>query len=237
MRAIRLSFFHMLKTVMHDKMLFAALLSPVLAGIAIHFGVPFAERVLVQITDLPAVLFPYYGLFDIFFASLTPVMFCFIAAMMVLEEHDDHIDRYLFITGLGKNGYFVSRIMLPALLAFGMTATLLPGFGLTKLSIMEILFLSLAGSLQGIVIALLIVSLSSNKLEGMAVTKLSSLMILGAVVPYFVPAPIDLCMCFVPSFWVGKADTERKPIVMLLSVLVAVGWVLFLKRKYDRKIR
>ena len=42
MRAVRLSFFHMLKVVMKDRMLFAALLSPVLAGTAIHFGVPFA---------------------------------------------------------------------------------------------------------------------------------------------------------------------------------------------------
>ena len=31
MRAIRLSFFHMLKVVMHDRMLFVALMSPVLA--------------------------------------------------------------------------------------------------------------------------------------------------------------------------------------------------------------
>ena len=237
MRAIRTSFFHMLKVVLHDKMLFAALISPVLAGMAIHFGVPFAEKVLVQITDFSAVLSPYYGLFDIFFASLTPAMFCFIAAMVVLEEHDDHIDRYLFITGLGRNGYFVSRIMLPVLFAFAIAAILLPLVKLTALSGVEIVFLSLTGSLQGIVIALLIVALSSNKLEGMAVTKLSSLMILGAVVPYFVPTPIDLCAFFLPSFWMGKAVAEKKPIALLMSVPVAICWIIFVKRKYDRKIR
>ena len=236
MRAIRLSFFHMLKVVMHDRMLFAALMSPVLAGIAICFGVPFAEKMLIQVTGLTAVLTPYYGLFDIFFASLTAVMFCFIAAMVVLEEHDDHIDRYLFITSLGRNGYFVSRILIPALFAFAITAILLPGVKLTELSGVEIILLSLTGSLQGIVIALLIVTISSNKLEGMAVTKLSSLMILGAIVPFFLPSPIDLCAFFLPSFWMGKAVTERKPVVMLLSVLVAASWILCLKRKQDRKL-
>lgn len=89
MRAIHLSFFHMLKVAMHDRMLFAGLMSPVLAGIAIHFGVPFAEKMLIQVTGLPAVLTPYYGLFDIFFASLTPVMFCFIAAMVYLKRQYD----------------------------------------------------------------------------------------------------------------------------------------------------
>ncbi|MGN1198945.1 MAG: ABC transporter permease [Acetatifactor sp.] len=236
MRAIRLSFFHMLKVVMHDKMLFAALTSPALAGTAIHFGVPFAEKMLIQVTGLPAVLTPYYGLFDIFFASLTSVMFCFIATMVALEEHDDHIDRYLFITGLGRRGYFISRMILPAILALVMTVILLPMFELIKWSVIEILFLSLTGSLQGIVIALLIVTLSANKLEGMAVTKLSSLIRFGAVVPYFVPAPIDLCVYFLPSFWMGKAVSEGKPIVMLLSVFVAVIWILILKRKYDRKM-
>lgn len=236
MRAIRLSFFHMLKVVMHDRMLFAALMSPVLAGIAICFGVPFAEKMLIQVTGLTAVLTPYYGLFDIFFASLTPVMFCFIAAMVVLEEHDDHIDRYLFITGLGRSGHFISRMILPAILAFLITVILLPVFKLTELSGVEIIFLSLTGSLQGINIALLIVTLSSNKLEGMAVTKLSSLMMLGAVVPFFVPASFGYCAIFLPSFWMGKAVVERKPIVMLPSVLVAVIWFLFLKRKYDRKM-
>ena len=155
MRAVRLSFFYMLKIVMQDKMLFAALMSPIFAGIAIYFGVPVAEKLLIQETGLRAVLTPYYGLFDIFFASLTPVMFCFIVSMVVLEENDDHIDFYLFITGLGKKGYFVSRMVLPALLAFLITVILLPVVKLTALSGVEIILLSLAGSLQGIVIALL----------------------------------------------------------------------------------
>lgn len=236
MRAIFRSFLHMMKVVMHDKMLFAALIAPVLAGTAIRFLVPAAENTLVRIADFPVFLTLYYGLFDIFLASLSPVMFCFIAAMVVLEEHDDHIDRYLFVTGLGRNGYFVSRMMLPAFFAFVMTTLLLPVFELTKRSVAEILFLSLSGSLQGIVIALLIVTLSSNKLEGMAVTKLLSLMIFGAVVPYFVPAPIDRCAFFLPSFWMGKAMLEGKPVVLLLSAMVSVCWILFLKRKYDRKI-
>lgn len=59
MRAVRLSFFHMLKIVMQDKMLFAALMSPIFAGIAIHFGVPVAEKLLIQETGLTAVLTPY----------------------------------------------------------------------------------------------------------------------------------------------------------------------------------
>lgn len=91
--------------------------------------------------------------------------------MVMLEERDDHIDRYLFITGLGKRGYYISRIVIPAFGALAVTVILLPIFGLTDLSFLEIFFLALAGTLQGIIIALMVIRLSSNKLEGMAITK------------------------------------------------------------------
>ena len=64
-----------------------------------------------------------------------------------------------------------------------MTVILLPVFKLTALSAVEVLLLSGTGALQGIIIALLIVTLSTNKLEGMAVTKMSTLTILGAFAP------------------------------------------------------
>ena len=235
MKAIRLSFFQMLKFVSKDKMLLAALLAPLLAGSAIRFGVPFTEGILTRVTALPAILSPYYGLFVIFFSSITPAMFCFIAAMVVLEERDDHVDRYLFVTGLGRNGYFVSRIGLPALAAFVVTAALLPVFRLAALSMWSIILLSLTGSLQGIFIALLIVALSSNKLEGMAITKLSSLMMLGAVTPYFVPAPVCFWFSFLPSFWVGMAVYESNLVYMLPSVLIAGFLIWALRRSLDKK--
>lgn len=228
MKAIRLSFSHMLKLVRQDRMLLAAGLAPLLAGIATRYAVPLAEGSLVRLTGAEAVLAPYYALFDLFFASLTPAMFCFIAAMVMLEERDDHIDRYLFVTGLGRNGYFVSRIGFPALAAFGVTAMLLPVFHLTPLTAGAILLMSFVGTMQGIIIALLIVTISSNKLEGMAVTKLASLMMLGAAIPYFIPAPFSFACSFLPSFWMGKAMVEHCLLYLLPSLAVEGGWIVVL---------
>ncbi|MGM9590149.1 MAG: hypothetical protein ACI3V0_08275 [Faecousia sp.] len=237
MRAIGLSFFHMLKLIRQDRMLLAAGVAPLLAGIAIRYAVPFAEGSLVRLTGTQAVLAPYYALFDLFLASLTPAMFCFIAAMVMLEERDDHIDRYLSATALGRNGYFLSRIVLPALAAFVVTAILLPVFHLSPLSAAAIPLLSLAGSLQGMIIGLLIVTISSNKLEGMAITKLSSLMMLGAVIPYFVPAPFCLGFSFLPSFWMGKAMMERNLLYLLPSIAAAGCWIAVLWRRSCKALR
>lgn len=236
MKAIYRSFLNMLKFIRRDMMLIAALAAPFLAGIAIRFIVPFIEKTLIGFTGMNAVISPYYGLFDILFASVAPAMFCFIAAMVMLEERDEHIDRYLFITGLGKSGYIVSRIVIPALFSFAITAALLPVFGLTAPSAAQILLLSLTGTLQGITIALLVVTLSSNKLEGMAITKLSSLIIFGAAVPYFVPTPFSFFAFLLPSFWIGKAIIENNMIFMLLSIIAAGCWIMILQKKYFKKL-
>lgn len=215
----------MLRLIRQDRMLLAAEIAPFLAGIAIRYAVPLAESGLVRLTGADTVLAPYYALFDLFLACLTPAMFCFISAMVMLEEWDDHIDRYLSATALGRNGYYISRILLPALAAFAVTAILLPVFHLTPLSAGATVLLALAGTLQGIIIGLLIVTISSNKLEGMAVTKLSSLMMLGAVIPHFVPAPFSFGFSFLPSFWMGKGVLERSLLYLLPSIAAAGVWI------------
>ena len=213
----------------------AAGLAPLLAGLAIRFGMPLLEKTLMGFNGSPFVLLPYYGLFHFFFASLSPAMVCFIAAMVMLEERDEQIDRYLIVTGLGRKEYFASRIVIPALLAFAVTAVLLPLFNLTALSAAEIFFFSLTGTVQGVLMALLTVSFSSNKLEGMAATKLSLLMIFGAVVPFFVPSPVRFFFAFLPSFWMGKVILENDLLYALLSVFAAGSWIMLLWRVYNGK--
>lgn len=232
MRAIRLNFLHMLKFVNHDMMLLAAGSAPVLAGLAIRFLIPLMEKALCRYTGMSSIMVPYYGLFDVFFSALTPAIFCFIAAMIMLEERDDHIDRYLFVTGLRHRGYYVSHVVFPALAAFVVTLILLPVFKLTDLSLGDTVLLALTGTLQGIIISLLVVTVSSNKLEGMAVTKLSSLIMFGSLVPYFVPAPVNYFLSFLPSFWTGKALAVNNPVYMLPAVMVSLIWIVILSIKF-----
>ena len=228
MRAIRLSFIQMLRFVRRDMMLLAAGLAPFLMGAAIRLGIPLMEEALMTITGRPYILAPYYSLFDIFYAAITPAMFCFIAAMVMLEERDDHIDRYLFVTELGKRGYYISRIVVPAMVAFVISSVLLPIFRLEVISFGQILFLSLSGTLQGIIIALIVVNISSNKLEGMALMKCSSLLMLGAMGPYFIKRPFSHILFFMPSYWTALGITEANAIYMLPVVLVSAIWICIL---------
>lgn len=236
MRAIRSGFLQMLVFMRRDMMLSATCLAPVLAGLGIRFGIPFLEDVLTERFSKSAVLSPYYALIDIFFSMLSPAMFCFISAMVSLEEADEKTAAYLFVTPLGRKGYLAARFCLPGAASFLVTAALLPVFGLSTRSLEDILSLSAGGTLQGVIVALLIVTFSSNKLEGMAAAKLSSLLIFGAAVPFFLRQGTQYIMSPLPSFWIGKAVFEDTLVFMLPAFASSAVWIRFLLRRYLRKI-
>ena len=236
MKAIKLSFFQMVSTMRRDMMLFVSCLAPIFAGFFFRFAIPLLETALTDGFHMTAVISPYYKLLDILFAMLPSTMFCFVSAMISLEERDEKTAVYLFITPLRKTGYIVARFGVPSAIAFLATIILLPVFKLTPLSPLTILLLATGGTLQGMIVALLVLTVSSNKLEGMAVTKLSTLTIFGAVIPFFITSDIQYVISPLPSFWIGKAILENMPLYMLPAFVLSAMWICFLFKRYLRKI-
>lgn len=236
MKAIRLSFVQMVAYMRRDMMLFAACLAPIFAGLLFRFVIPLLEASFTDYFRISAILSPYYALIDIFFAMLSPTMFCFVSAMVSLEETDEKTAVYLFVTPLGKTGYLAARFGVPAVFAFFITVALLPVFKLTSLSPIDMILLASGGTLQGTIISLLILTLSSNKLEGMAVAKLSSLMIFGAAIPFFIKHNAQYVISPLPSFWIGKAIFESMPLYILPAFALSAMWIRFLLKRYLRKI-
>lgn len=236
MRAIRLSFFQMLAYMRQDMMLFTVCFAPVPIGLVFRFAIPFLEAVLTDWFHISAIIAPYYALIDTFFAMLSPTMFCFVSAMVSLEEADEKTAAYLFVTPLGKNGYLAARFCIPSVVAFLVTVVLLPVFKLTSLSTIDIVLLAAGGTLQGIITSLLILTISSNKLEGMAVAKLSGLMIFGTAIPFFIKDDLQYVLFSLPSFWIGKAVCENILLYMLPAFTLLALWIYSLLKRYLRKI-
>lgn len=236
MRAVRLCFLHMLACLRRDKMLLAACAAPVLAGLFFRFGIPFLEAVFTEWLRRPAVLSPYYRLIDVFFVMLSPAMFCFVAAMVSLEEADEKTAAYLFVTPLGKRGYLAARLGVPAGAAFFLNLILFPVFRLTNFLPAAAFLLAACGTLQGMIVALLVLAVSSNKLEGMAMTKLAMLTILGAILPFFVKGNLQYAAFALPSFWMGRAACGQGMLSLFPAFALSWVWIYFLLIRYQRKM-
>ena len=230
MKKILSSTIQIFKQIKSDPMMFAACFSPFIMGTLIKFGIPFLER----ITKFS--LQVYYPIFDLLLSIMAPVLLCFAFAMITLEEIDDKVSRYFSITPLGKSGYLFTRLGVPSIISAIIAFIVLLLFSLEKLSIGMTICLALLGSVQAIIVSLMIITLSSNKLEGMAVTKLAALTLLGIPAPFFIDSYYQFSVGFLPSFWVAKAMQNEAVLYFSIGLMVALVWYYFLTKRLFRKL-
>ncbi len=230
------SFCQMLSQIKKDPMLLVSLIAPTLAGVAFRFLIPFLEGILCKQLQKKELLEPYYILFDSLLMLLAPIMFCFAAAMVILMEVDDHIATYYYVTPVGKQGYLIGRLVIPSLFGAIYSIILYLFFHLVKIPVSTMILGILASAFMSVILSLMVVSLASNKVEGMAITKLSGIVLLGILVPFFVKGRIQYITAFLPSFWLGKYMLERSFIFVLISFIFSIIYIIGFGRHFLNKI-
>lgn len=231
MKIFFLNFKQMMLCVRKDGMLVIVCFAPLLCGCFFKFLLP----ILITTFQLPNFeCLP--SICDLLLLVITPIMFCFISAMIILEEIDDHICGYLAITPLTKRGYLYSRLGLPTLLAIFFTFPIFMFFQLSNHSIFFVFLFSCLASLQGLIISLIIISFSSNKLEGMACAKISSLSGIGMIIPFLISDAQQYFFAFLPTFWLAKSFMNFNLVPILLTLITSMIWVMILYQCFIRKM-
>ncbi|MDF2472964.1 MAG: hypothetical protein K0R21_746 [Anaerocolumna sp.] len=236
MKAIWRAFGSFVVEIRNDFMLAACLFTPVLLGFVYMFVIPVLEEFLsARFPNLTA-LTPYYLMLDLLLLILTSVMFAFSGIMVILGELDNGTAKYLMVTPLGKKGYLASRIGIPMIIStfYGILALMV--FKLSDISLVMIVICALLSGIISIVISLLVISLAKNKLEGMALTKLSGFIILGLPVAFFITSPIGYMTGILPSFWVAKLAITENGLIIIPYIVITILWIGVLYRKFNAKL-
>ncbi len=237
MRAIQISFLQLIKQLRSDSILLVLFLVPFFVGTIFRFGLPSVEKYLTNYFSVSAILVPYYQLTDVLLSILIPTMLGFVAALIILEEADSGITRYLTVTPLGKKGYLISRLGITTVISVPLNLIFTSFFSLTNCTFPIILSLSIFGALHALLVALMIVALSSNKVEGMAIGKLTLLISLGLFVPYFISGWVSYLFALLPSFWAAKFVAEGQYVYLFLSLMINSIYVLLLFQHFAAKLR
>lgn len=236
MKALSASLHGLLRTLRSDLMLFFILPVPLFCAAALYFVIPIAEHFLTDWFHVPILLSPYYLAFDLLAGSMSPFMLAYVSIMVVLEERDDGLTRYLAVTPLGRGGYLLSRVGFPVLFGTVYTVPLLAFFSLTRPALWLICLIALIGGLSGAIAALLVPSLAENKVEGMALVKTSSLLLLGLCVPFFVSGPLRYLAAPLPSFWMAELAISAQGWYLLPALAFSALWLSGLYRRFSQKI-
>jgi len=229
------SFSVFIRQILRDNMLFAVCAAPLLAAVVFRFCVPAAESLLCAQLGQAAVLKGYYLLFDLCLCVITPYLFCFASAMVMLTEYDENMTAYMAVTPVGKRGYITSRLVLPAAISFFASALLLAGFSLTAWQPLTMLTACLLSGLMSVALALMLFAFSHNRVEGMAMAKLSGLVLLGLPVPFFLTSGLQYLFAPLPSFWLAKLCVTQSGWFLLPGLGTSLIWIAVLYKRFERK--
>jgi len=236
MKALFHCFVNFIYQIVRDKMLWAVCMAPILTACFFYFGIPYAEMLLCDYFQRQEVLSGYYLLVDLVLILITPYMFCFASAMVMLTEYDENMAAYIAVTPVGKRGYILSRLVFPAVISFCAAVLLLHFFALTDWPLWLLFMSCLLTSFLNVGMALLIFSFSHNRIEGMAMAKLSGLLLLGLPVPFFLSSPVQYLFSLLPSFWIAKLSLTHHPLFLFAAILSSLIWIGISYSKFDRKL-
>lgn len=157
---------------------------------------------------------------------VAPVAIClpafiigWVTGFLFLEDRDDGPLLAVDVTPVGKNGFMTYRIAVTAILAIVITLLgapiLLPGAGWPLVALLSVLV-----AMQAIASALILPALARNKVEGLAITKLTNIASMAPLLA-IIPSPLRYLGGFVPTFWVGELlDLSGKPYLPLAAAAV-----------------
>lgn len=156
--------------------------------------------------------------------ALPAYLIGWVTGFLLLEDRDDGPLLAMEITPIGKSGFFAYRVAVTALIGF------LVGLFSARLIFPELDWLMsslLAGLLgmEAVTVAFVLLALAANKVEGLAITKLTNI---GSVFPLvaIVPWPGRYLAGIVPSFWIGEllglSSEAYLPAWLVVALAIAV---------------
>lgn len=220
-----------LRQIMRDGMLFALIPAPVMIGLLFRLGIPFVNRAIEE--KLSFSLLPWYGLVDGLLICLTPMLTAMITAFLLLEERDEGISAFYQVTPTAGYSYMVARIGFPMAWAILVTSIITLICRLSGLSVMAVLCCALVSTLMGIALAMMVVTIASNRVEGLALSKLMGISLLGLVAVWAVPAPYAYLAAFLPSFWIGRIIAEGlAPFSLAMALSLCAIWIFIFTRRF-----
>jgi len=187
-------------------------------------------------------LFQFPNLADLIgpLALLMPAFLIgWVVGFLLLEDRDDHTLLAIETTSMGKTGFITYRLGLACTLGAMLTLAAAVQIYPTMPIALKV-FLSFMVALETAIVALLLLALAGNKVEGLALSKILNL---GLLFPLLtaIPSAWRLLGGIVPSFWIGellnRSDFGEISALgaMIVTSVVHVCWLIYLLKVTARR--
>lgn len=196
-------------------MLLMALTLPIFLTLLFRYLLPWAADMVFLRWQLD--ISTHYPFFTGVMVMVAPQMLGMLSGFMLLEERDENLPVYYAVTPLGKEGWLLWRMTLPVLLTFLLTLVFMAGVAIIPVNLSVLPVVGLA-ALQAPFLALIAAAFAGNKVEGMALSKALSLIMLAPVAGYVLAWPWWLPASIIPTFWLPRALLAASALEYWLSL-------------------
>lgn len=191
-----------IRHIAQDPLLLGSLLGPLAVILFARYAFP---PLAAWVRDRYAVDISAYTDFAAFFLlTAIPLLSGIMTGLLMLDERDENLIAYFGVTPLTRRGYYRYRLFWPSLFTLLTTGLFLLCSGMLEIRV-ESAYTLLLYALQTPWIALLLAAVAANKVEGLALSKLSGLLFAGPVVVFFVPEPWQWAGVVIPTYWPAKS--------------------------------
>ncbi|MCF7930292.1 MAG: hypothetical protein K9L02_02155 [Acholeplasmataceae bacterium] len=208
---------HELKNILRDKMYFFFVFFSALMVIVATFLIPYLRD---MESELAA------NIVVTFFILMNSFLYGAITGFTLLDDQDDFVLLSLKITPIKVRSYIFIKLAISYI--FGLITTLiliiLTGF-LETSSFFDLLFIILLAPMQGPLLALIVNSFASNKVEGFVVMKLSGIILLAPIAALFISNWTELLLGLLPGFWPVRIISMQ---LLPISFFINSTWIYFL---------
>ena len=219
-------------------MLGVAAIGPLALAVVIRFAAPVVAELTAPVFTLEA----YYPEIAGSLVLFGPAIYGFVVGMFVLEDREQGVLTAYRVSPLSGRGYLLYRGISAYALSLAATLPALAVVGLVPIPPAVLVGSVAVGALGGPIIALVFGTVASNTIEGIALSKLINLVVLGpAVVVAVVPEPFQFLGGLLPAFWpikaivTGVAGDSRWMLYLLVGAVVHLLGIATLFRVFSRR--
>ncbi|WP_276261001.1 ABC transporter permease [Haloglomus litoreum] len=227
-----------LRNWVRDPMLGIAAVGPLALAAVVRLAAP-------TVADLSAPILTLEDFYPEIAGSLAlfgPAIYGFVVGMFVLEDREQGVLTAYRLSPLSGRGYLLYRGVSAYVLSLAATLPALAVVGLVPIPPAVLLGSAAVGALGGPIIALAFGTVASNTIEGIAISKLVNLVVLGpALVVAVVPEPYQFLAGVFPAFWpvkaivAGVAGDSSWGVYLLAGAVVHLLGIAVLSRVFARR--
>ncbi len=216
------------------------LVLPFLIGVILRAGVPFAGEILKRRFAFD--LAPYHYFITGFMMMVPPLLNGMVAGLRMLDDRDGGILRYTTVLPIPSGRYLFCRMLIPTVISLPLSGMLPLLQGGMSAPLLPLVSLSLLYALSAPGLALFLVTFAGNKVEAMALAKLSGILFAAPAAGYFIKSPLMFAAGIFPPFWAPLAFVrlmQGEPWTAWAGGGFAVQtvWIFIFTRLYTAKVR